>query len=63
MCSNASGDHMVKPMLVYKSLNPHATKNVNSGDDSTGENEEVKHFKKRKERPRLSRIVGAIFPK
>ncbi|CAK9822349.1 Tigger transposable element-derived protein 1 [Anthophora retusa] len=29
MCSNVSGDHMVKPMLVYRSLNPHAMKNIN----------------------------------
>lgn len=43
-CSNVTGDHMVKPMLVYKSLGPHAMKNINSGDNSTGENEEAKHL-------------------
>lgn len=29
MCSNASGDYMLKPMLVYRSSNPHAMKDVN----------------------------------
>ncbi|XP_017789775.1 PREDICTED: tigger transposable element-derived protein 1-like [Habropoda laboriosa] len=29
MCSNATGDHIVKPMLVYKHLNPHAMRNMN----------------------------------
>ncbi|XP_017789770.1 PREDICTED: tigger transposable element-derived protein 1-like [Habropoda laboriosa] len=29
MCSNATGDHIVKPMLVYRSLNPRAMRNVN----------------------------------
>nr|XP_022919259.1 tigger transposable element-derived protein 1-like [Onthophagus taurus] len=28
MCSNASGDHVVKPMLVYKSLNQKLNKNA-----------------------------------
>ncbi|XP_023229770.1 tigger transposable element-derived protein 1-like [Centruroides sculpturatus] len=32
MCSNASGDYMVKPMLVYKSLNPRAMKNLNKSN-------------------------------
>ncbi|GLV46176.1 hypothetical protein CBL_02892 [Carabus blaptoides fortunei] len=29
MCSNASGDYMIKPMLVYRSSNPRAMKGVN----------------------------------
>lgn len=28
MCSNASGDYMMKPMLVYKSINPRVMKHV-----------------------------------
>lgn len=29
LCSNASGDYMAKPMLIYRSLNPRALKGIN----------------------------------
>ena len=29
LCSNASGDYMTKPMLIYRSLNPRALKGIN----------------------------------